>query len=74
MNLTTEYSPWFILLCLLAGVLWSGLLYYRNRGNGFSIGVRWLLAGFRFVVVTVLAFLLLAPLAERMVRHVEQPL
>ncbi len=73
MNILFDYPSWMIILCILCGLLYSGLLYYRSKTE-FHPLLRRVLAVFRFIVVTVLAFLLLAPLVERRTQHVEQPL
>jgi hypothetical protein len=73
-GLITDYPFWYILLCILLGLAVAGLLYYKNRRDGFPVVLRWLLAAMRFVVVSLLAFLLLGPLVERFVRQVEEPL
>ncbi len=69
-----DYPWWLIVLCILCGLLYSGILYYRNPGADFAMGWKRLLAVFRFLSVTLLALLLLAPLVERSTRHLEEPL
>ena len=69
-----SYPYWYILLCLIAGLGYSAVLYYRNRRDGFSRPVRWLMASLRFLAVFFLAALLLGPLVERFLRLVEEPL
>jgi len=73
-SLIYDYPAWMILLCILCGLLYSGILYFRNPRAEFGRGWKRLLAAFRFVSVTLLAFLLLAPLVERRTRHTEEPL
>ncbi|MCC6837188.1 MAG: hypothetical protein IT234_01505 [Bacteroidia bacterium] len=74
MNIITEYPLWFTLFCLLAGGLYAGVLYYKDkRLNEIS---KWLIrtmAAFRFIVVSLLCFLLLSPLLRSVVREVEKP-
>jgi hypothetical protein len=69
-----DYPAWFLLFCILAGGIYAGILYFRNRSDGFSILQSRVFATFRFLAVTLLAFLLLGPLAERLIRQVEEPL
>ena len=75
MNIITEYPLWFTLFCLLAGGLYAGVLYYKDkRLNEIS---KWLIrtmAAFRFIVVSLLCFLLLSPLLRSVVREVEKPI
>jgi hypothetical protein len=69
-----DYPTWFLLFCLLCGGAYAGLLYYRNSRDGFSRTMSWVAAVFRFLSVSLLAFLLLGPLVERVTRQVEDPL
>ena len=73
-NILFDYPAWLIILCILCGLVYSGILYYRNTSADFSPFWKRLLAVFRFLSVTLLALLLLAPLVERSTRHVEEPL
>ena len=77
MHLYTDY-PWYcVVLCLLLGAIYSFVLYYLPVGNkrpDFPRKVIIPLSILRFVVVSVLAFLLLAPLVSRQVREREKPL
>lgn len=66
MRLLLDYPWYFILFCLLAGVLYSALLY--RRSNHFGSWLRRGLAALRFVTVSLIAFLLLSPMV-RMERH-----
>ncbi len=69
-----DYPVWLILLCLLCGLIYSALLYYSNTKAGFALYLKRILSVFRFLVVSVLTFLLLAPLVERRSEYVEEPL
>lgn len=74
MNIILEYPWWFVLFCIAAGVIYSGVLYYRN--TFLKEQPQWLiktLTAFRFVVVTLLTFLLLSPLLNTIIREVEKP-
>lgn len=66
MRLILDYPWYFVIFCLLAGAGYSALLYYRSKH--FNKGLRWLLATLRFVAVSLIAFLLLSPMA-RIARH-----
>ena len=63
--LILDSSPWLILVCLLAGAGYTWLLY-RHQDN-WSKSIRYILAGLRFILVSVLAFFLLGPI----IRHIE---
>lgn len=74
LSVVTEAPSWYILLCILAGGLYAGVLYYRERRlKDVSKLIRGTMTGLRFVVVTVLAFLLLSPLLKTVLREVEKP-
>ena len=63
----TEYPLWFILFCLAAGGLYAFMLYRPVHGilfDGNQKFLTWLLAGFRFLTVSIMAFLLLNPLLK----------
>lgn len=74
MSVILSYPWWFFLFCLLAGAAYSAGLYYRNRKQK-EISPVWqkVLAGLRFVVVTILCFFLLSPLVRSIFRTVEKP-
>ncbi|MBI2966953.1 MAG: hypothetical protein HYY40_03960 [Bacteroidetes bacterium] len=75
MSVITEYPLWFIVFCLLTGLLYSALLYYKNRNSSvINRYVVYLLSGIRFLAVSFLAFLLLNPLIRKIYREVEKPL
>ncbi|WP_241737940.1 VWA domain-containing protein [Hymenobacter polaris] len=69
--LSTAYSPWFLLLCLAVGAGYAALLYSARAP--WSRGVNYALAALRFVVVSFLCYLLLAPFVQTRTTHTEQP-
>lgn len=76
--LTLSYPAWYIALCILLGATASFFLYYRDRhfaeaGNTYQ-KIRWLLAAFRFVTLSFLAFLLLSPLLRTISNKIEKPI
>lgn len=74
LNIVTEAPKWFILLCLLAGMIYAGALYFRDKKyEGISKRILFFLSFLRFVTVSILAFLLLSPLLETVFREVEKP-
>ncbi|MFI5220508.1 MAG: hypothetical protein ACHQNT_13565, partial [Bacteroidia bacterium] len=63
-----------ILFCLLTGALYAFTLYRKEQLlEEVRPWLKKLMAAFRFVVVTVLAFLLLSPLIRTIFREVEKP-
>lgn len=68
-----DYPWYFVLLCLLVGAAYAAVLYYVGHRH-FGKGVNALLASLRFVAVSVIALLLLAPVARRTVHERQKPL
>ena len=76
MNLLFDY-PWYCLLfCFLAGAVYSGVLYWRGGRKDTALPrvVGILLPLLRFLAVTLISFLLLAPLLRRNVGVRERPI
>jgi hypothetical protein len=67
----TQYSLWFIIICLMAGLGYAYLLYQKK--SPWNKNTNYLLAGFRFVLVSLLAFLLLGPLIKYFKNYTEKP-
>jgi hypothetical protein len=61
-RLLTTASPWLILACLAAGALYAWLLYSKKAP--WPKPLNYALASLRFVVVSVLCFLLMGPLVR----------
>ncbi len=75
MALITEYSIWLVLLCFLLGLVYSTLLYWRDRHiSDLKKWLQWLLATIRFLFISFLAFLLLGPLLKTISNEVEKPI
>ena len=73
-TLITELPIWFSLLCLLLGAFYAWL-FYRSE-NRFEEVPEWqkrLMAACRFMLVSVLSFLLLSPMVRNITREVEKP-
>jgi hypothetical protein len=74
MKLITEYPIWFILFCIAAGMAYAGILYFKDKKlDELSTGLVRVMTAFRFLVVTLLSFLLLSPLLKTISREVEKP-
>jgi len=73
-QVTFQYPAWFLLLCVLLGLGYALLLYYRE--TAFREQVPWLhraLGVLRWLVVTVMAALLLSPLLRRVQTQTQKP-
>ncbi|WP_303310772.1 VWA domain-containing protein [Hymenobacter sp. BT730] len=64
-------SPWFILLCLAVGVGYAALLYSAKAP--WSRTLNYGLAALRFLVVSLLCFLLLSPFIKTTTSTTEKP-
>ena len=67
-----DYPWYYVLLCLLAGAAYAAALYFTGR-KAFPKRLRWLLAALRFIAVSAIAFLLLAPVARQTVHERQKP-
>ncbi|MEE4255923.1 MAG: hypothetical protein V2I47_02705 [Bacteroidales bacterium] len=74
LNIITGYPTWFILICILAGILGSMVLYFRENKNEFPSWLKRLLGIIRFFIITLLSFLLLSPLLKLSSRATERPI
>lgn len=74
MNLITEYPIWLFPLCLVVGICFSALLYYKNSRNNFSKKIEILLAIIRVITVSLIVFLLLSPVFKVKTFINEKPL
>ena len=70
--MTIDYPWYLVLLCLLAGAAYAAVLYLVGR-NSFGRRMRWLLTTLRFLAVSAIAFLLLAPMTRRKVNEKQKP-
>lgn len=74
MSILTEYSLWFILLCVALGVIFAFALYFRNRNTDFDKRATIAMSVLRGVSVTLISILLLAPMLKLSVRESDKPL
>lgn len=74
MTIITESPGWFILLCIVAGLVYAGALYFRDRFNrNYGSSLAALLGTLRFLSITILAFFILKPILKTLDRKVEKP-
>jgi hypothetical protein len=73
LNFALSYPSWFVLLCLAAGALFSVLLYARQKNRFPSPLMYYGLMAIRFLVVSILAFLLLSPILKYLTNKEEKP-
>lgn len=63
-----------IVFCIIAGIAYSAILYYKNRRNDFSPLLSKLMSLFRFLAIFFIAFLLLSPLLKTITHSNEKPI
>jgi hypothetical protein len=73
LGIVTEYPFGFIFLCLLPGVIYAFLLYFRTRKDDISKWLVWVMTGFRFLSVSLISFLLLSPLVKKQSEVIQKP-
>lgn len=73
-NLIIAYPYGFILLALLAGLVYASILYFRNKWNKISLFWTIVLFILRFVSVSMLAILLLSPFIKTKKKFIEKPI
>ena len=73
-QISFQYSGWYLLLCILAGLVYALVLYYRNTSfRQQSKWLNWVLGVVRFLAVTILAVLLMSPLIRSINTESKKP-
>lgn len=73
-ELITESPLWWLIFCVLTGLLYAYILYRKRGADRFTIPTRRVLFTLRAITVSFLAFLLLTPLIKLITRETEKPL
>ena len=66
-NISIAYPWWFVLLCLFVGAAYAAILYYKSKDSERFVEYKWvqiLLPILRFLLGSILAFLLLGPVLK----------
>ncbi len=71
-NLLTEYSPYFLILCVLVGLAYAVLLYTKEAP--WELWLNRTLAALRFLLVSLICFLLLNPFVRLIKNYFEKPI
>ena len=75
MSFNIAYSSWALLLCPLLGGIYAFAFYYKDKKTSSLIPFfHWLAASLRFILVTFLVFLFLAPLIRSTKNTTEKPI
>ena len=74
MELISNYPWYYTLLCFVAGCIFSGVLYFRDKQNAErSKALLYGLAALRFISVSLIALLLLDVFVKRLINETEKP-
>jgi len=74
LTLITESPAWLILLCLILGAGYAFALYFRTPRYDSAKWLIYALSVFRFLLVSIIAFLLTSPLLKKNDESVEKPI
>lgn len=74
-SIVSVYPWWLFLLCISAGLIYATALYFRDKKTiELNKPLLYLLIVFRFIAVTGIAFLLMAPLISSSNKTTEKPI
>jgi hypothetical protein len=71
---TTEYSIWFLPLCLVIALLYAAVLYYKADKPELSLWIKRIAFLARTLTIFILLFLLLNPLIKTIRKEKEKPI
>lgn len=74
MALLTEYPLWLVIFVILLGVGYAFFLYFRNNNIVFEKKTSIAMACLRGVAMSLIAFLLLAPMVKLVLKQIDKPL
>lgn len=75
MSIVLSYPWWFLVFCILTGILYAGVLYWKSKAQtSLAKWLFYLITVLRFLVVTTLCFLLLSPFIKKISKKVEKPI
>jgi len=73
-NLSFPYPSWYILLCLLLGLVFAFVLYFKNKSFPEKTStLSWVLGILRFLSIAAIAVLLLSPLLKSTLTETKKP-
>ncbi|MFA8299669.1 MAG: hypothetical protein ACEPOV_05875 [Hyphomicrobiales bacterium] len=72
-NIITLQPIWYLLLCIAVGIIVSYFTYFRKKQE-FARRWKYILGGIRFLLFTLIAFLLLVPLVKNKYTYKEKPI
>lgn len=74
-NIILQYDSWYLILCILAGLIYGFILYYKQKNlQDKSLYLIILLFILRFFSISVISFLLLSPLFKYISEQKSKPI
>lgn len=74
-SISFQYPSWYIILCVLLGLAFAMMLYFRDKTfREQSRQLNLFLGGIRFLSVTLISILLLSPLLKSLLTEAKKPL
>ncbi len=74
-NISFQYPIWYFIFCILAGVVYAAILYYKDRSMGeVSPKMNTILGILRFLTVSALSALLLSPILKTRKTESKKPI
>lgn len=73
-NLSLSYPSWYIILCVLLGILYAVILYTRSGTFKEKTWLHWVLGIVRGALVSLLAILLLSPQIKSILTETKKPI
>jgi len=75
LEILTQYPQWFIVFCVLAGIIYAVSLYVKDKQTeDFHTILKLVISFLRFIAVSALAFFLLEPLIKNAFIETEKPI
>lgn len=75
MNIVLQYPTWFVLICVIVGLIYAAALYYKdNRFGEQTQRLNWILGTLRFLSVTIICLLLLDPVMRATMTEQKDPI
>jgi len=73
-GITFEYPTWYLVICLLVGLAYALVLYFRDHTfRESATWLNWLLGATRMLVVSTLAMLLMSPILRSVESRSQKP-
>ena len=74
MSIIFDYKWYFFLFCILLGLVYALVFYFKNKDSILSTKATIALGVLRFCSASLLAFLFLSPLVKQKLTHKEKPI